>query len=74
MNRRDFLWIVDALCTISAQVQHNQVTLSHILRHMNVELPPELVKAGEDLAAKTEALRTALAEAEPTNTPTKKEG
>ena len=52
--------VMQALYLISKQVNHVERMTIVLLNHSQVSLPPELVKAGQDLDAKTKALQAAL--------------
>jgi hypothetical protein len=60
MSESNFQWIIQALGTISRQAAHCENKLDLLLQKCYIPLPPELIKAGEDLAAKTKALQAAL--------------
>jgi hypothetical protein len=53
-------WIVEALVTQSWHLKHIEHKLDILLKHHEIKLPPELVKAGRDLHVKSEALQAAL--------------
>lgn len=53
-------WQINALITISHQVSVNHQLLVELLKNQKVELPPELVAKGQELAEKTKALQAAL--------------
>jgi len=55
--------IMEALVTISAQQHQQYKLLILLLKGQKIELPPELVQAGNDLALKTQALQAALTQA-----------
>jgi hypothetical protein len=52
--------IVDAVLQIFKQLRHIEHKQDLLSQHLGVALPPELVKAGNDLADKTKALQAAL--------------
>jgi hypothetical protein len=65
-------WVVDAVFQIFRQLRHIERKIDIVSQHLGATLPRDLLKAGEDLAKKTEALRVAL-DAQAHEKPTKEE-
>jgi hypothetical protein len=53
-------WVIDALLILHKRARHIEAKQDILLQHLGAALPPELVKAGEDLSVKTKALQAAL--------------
>ena len=53
-------WLIDAVFQIFRQLRHIEHKIDLLNQHLGLTLPPELVKAGEELSVKSNALKAAL--------------
>jgi hypothetical protein len=58
--------VIQALLLLGKQLDHIERKLDHLSVHLGAAFPPELIKTGDDLKVKTEALRAALDAQAPT--------